>query len=107
MSRYVRETSAVSEHCQATGHNINSHNVNILSEENYTIKRRIKEAAIAQGHPTVIFGKISVRKTIWELEFSNICCKISCLPAPPRIFEHLQNAIITHFQRIFTLKKAT
>ena len=24
----------------------------------------------SQGHPTVIFGKISVRKTIWELEFS-------------------------------------
>ena len=47
MSRYVTETSAVSEHCQATGHNINSHNVNVLSEENYTIKRRIKEAAIA------------------------------------------------------------
>ena len=23
-----------------------------------------------QGHPTAIFGKISVRKTIWELEFS-------------------------------------
>ena len=23
-----------------------------------------------QGHPTAIFGKISVRKTIWDLEFS-------------------------------------
>ena len=23
-----------------------------------------------QGHPTTIFGKISVRKTIWDLEFS-------------------------------------
>ena len=39
--------------------------------------------------------------------FQNICCKISCLPASPRIFEHLQNGIITHFKRIFTLKKAT
>ena len=25
---------------------------------------------IKQGHPTAIFGKISVRKTIWDLEFS-------------------------------------
>ena len=24
----------------------------------------------SQGHPTTIFGKISVRKTIWDLEFS-------------------------------------
>ena len=24
-----------------------------------------------QGHPTAIFGKTSVRKTIWELEFSD------------------------------------
>ena len=39
--------------------------------------------------------------------FRNICCKISCLPASPRIFEHLQSGIITHFKRIFTLKKAT
>ena len=31
---------------------------------------------------------------------------LACLP-PPRIFEHLQNGIITHFKRIFTLKKAT
>ena len=31
-----------------------------------------------QGHPTTIFGKISIRKTIWDL--------ISCLPASPRIF---------------------
>ena len=28
------------------------------------------ETPITQGHPTTIFGKISVRKTIWELEFS-------------------------------------
>ena len=25
---------------------------------------------ISQGHPTTIFGKISVRNTIWDLEFS-------------------------------------
>ena len=29
--------------------------------------------------------------------FQNICCKIFCLPTSPRIFEHLQNGIITHF----------
>ena len=26
----------------------------------------------------------------------NICCKISCLPASPRIFERLRNGIIVH-----------
>ena len=30
------------------------------------VVHRVRE----QGHPTAIFGKISVRKTIWELEFS-------------------------------------
>ena len=45
----------------------------------------------------VNFRKISVRKTIWDLE---ICCKISCLPASPRIFEHLKNGIIAHFEGI-------
>ena len=27
----------------------------------------------------------------------SICCKISCLPAYPRIFERPQDGIITHF----------
>ena len=31
---------------------------------------------------------------------------LACLQSP-RIFEHLQNGITTHFKRIFTLKKAT
>ena len=26
---------------------------------------------LCQGHPTTIFGKLSVRKTIWDLEFSD------------------------------------
>ena len=30
---HSRETSAVFEHCHATGHNINPHNVKVLSEE--------------------------------------------------------------------------
>ena len=29
--------------------------------------------------------------------FRNICCKISCLPASPRIYEHLKKGIIAHF----------
>ena len=29
--------------------------------------------------------------------FRNICCKISCLPASPRIFEHLKYGIIAYF----------
>ena len=38
--------------------------------------------------------------------FRNICCEISCLPASPRIFEHLINGKIAHFQRILTLKRS-
>ena len=50
------------------------------------------------GLPNVNLRKISVRKTIWDLEFSeHICCKISCLPASPSIFEHLKNGITAHF----------
>ena len=33
-------------------------------------KSEYQEAGLKQGHPTTIFGKISVRKTIWDLEFS-------------------------------------
>ena len=49
------------------------------------------------GHPLSIFGKylFGWRFEIWN--FRNICCKISCLPASPRIFEHLKNGIIAHF----------
>ena len=40
------------EHCQATGHNINPPNVNVLFDKNNTIKRRVKEAiAIKQRKP--------------------------------------------------------
>ena len=54
-----------------------------------------------QGHPTSIFGKylFGGQFEIWS--FRNICCKISCLPASPRIFEHLKNGIIAHLKRIF------
>ena len=48
------------------------------SNENVTDKAKSRSLNISmitltrsvQGHPTAIFGKISVRKTIWELEFS-------------------------------------
>ena len=29
--------------------------------------------------------------------FGTFHCKISCLPASPRIFEHLKNGMIAHF----------
>ena len=34
---------------------------------------------------------------IWDPEILEHFCKISCLPASPRIFEHLKNGIIPHF----------
>ena len=51
----------------------------------------------SQGHPTSIFGKylFGRRFEIWN--FRNICRQISCLPASPRICEHLKNGIIAHF----------
>ena len=36
--------------------------------------------------------------------FGTFVSKISCLPASPRILEHLKNCIIAHFKRIFILK---
>ena len=50
-----------------------------------------------QGHPTSIFGKYLFGRRFEIYNFRNICCKISCLPASPRIFEHLKNGIIAHF----------
>ena len=50
-----------------------------------------------QGHPTSIFGKYLFGRRFEIQNFQNICCKISCLPASPRIFEHLKNGIIAQF----------
>ena len=59
-----------------------------------------------QGHPTMIFGK-NMFGTRFEIQnFRDICCKISCLPASPRIFELLKKGIIAHLSRIFTLKRS-
>ena len=59
-----------------------------------------------QGHPMSIFGKYLFGRRFEIYNFRNICCKISCLPASPRIFEHLKSGIIAHFSRIFTLKRS-
>ena len=76
---------------------------------------KVKEASLMQitlvvapqqGHPTTIFGKYLFGRRFAIYNFRNICCKISCLPASPRIFEHLKNGIIAHFKRIFTLKRS-
>ena len=50
-----------------------------------------------QGHPTTIFGKYLFGRRFKIYTFRNICCKISCLPASPRIFENLKNGIIAYF----------
>ena len=59
-----------------------------------------------QGHPTSIFGKYLFGRRFEIQKFRNICCKISCLLASPRIFEHLKKGKIAHLQRIFTLKRS-
>ena len=43
-----------------------------------------------QGHPTTIFVKHLFGRRFEIYKFRNICSKISCLPASPRIFEHLK-----------------
>ena len=49
---------------------------------------------LSTGAPNVNFPKISVNS---EDDFRNIFCKIYCLPASPRIFEHLKHGIIANF----------
>ena len=57
-----------------------------------------------QGHPTAFFGKIVCSEDdLRSRIFGAFVVKF--LPSP-RIFEHLQNGIIAHFQRIFTLKRS-
>ena len=70
-----------------------------------SLKQR-KSFSHQTGAPNDNFRKISVRKTIWDQNFRNVCCKTSCLPASPRIFEHLKNGKIANFYRIFTLKRS-
>ena len=58
---------------------------------------RLKDVCGEARAPNDNFRKISVRKTIWDLEFSEHLSGISCLPASPRIFELQKNGIIGHF----------
>ena len=59
---------------------------------------------IKQGHPTSIFEKYLFGRRFEIYNFRNICCKISCLPACPRIFQHKKKGMISHFKRLITLK---
>ena len=43
---------------------------------------------LKQGHPKSIFGKYLFRRRFEIQKFRNFSCKISCLPASPRIIEH-------------------
>ena len=45
---------------------------------------------IYQGHPKSIFGKYLFERRFEVQNVRNICCKTSCLSAPPGIFEHLK-----------------
>ena len=72
----------------------------------FAYNESLQHPTIAQAHPTSIFGKYLFGIRFEILNFRNICCKISSLPASPRIFEHLKNGIIAHFKRIFTLKSS-
>ena len=51
------------------------------------IVSRLKLRENQQGHPTTIFGKLSVRRRFEVQNFRIIFWKISCLPASPRIFK--------------------
>ena len=51
-----------------------------------------------QGKPTSIFGNYLFGRRFEILNFRNICCNIPCLPACPRIFEHLK-PFLTDFYR--------
>ena len=59
--------------------------------------------------PNFNFPKISVRKTVSDLEFSEYLLYnflLACL-SHPRIFEHLKNGIIAHFLTDFYPEKVT
>ena len=58
-----------------------AHDNYICNQQHIILAELPSMSYIHQGHPTAIFGKHL---------FRNICCKISCLPASRRIFEHLK-----------------
>ena len=75
-------------------------------KQGLSYRLRVKLHRKNQGRPTSIFGKYLFGRRFETWNFRNICCKISCFPAFPRIFEHLKNGVIAHFYGIFTLKRS-
>ena len=75
-------------------HAVNTRNVSAM------LLRCKKTGNLARGTQRQFFENIcsedDLRSKIFGT-FVGLCCKISCLLASPRIFEHLQNGIITHF----------
>ena len=84
---------ALSSICETTGYEIHDVQRHSVGE---TIVETLEETD-DQGHPTSIFRKYQFGRQFQIWNFRNISCKISCLPASPRIFEHLNNGIIAHF----------
>ena len=61
--------------------------------------------SVKQGHPKSISGKYLFGRRYEIQDFQNIFCKICCLPASPRTFEHLKNGMA--FFTDFYCKKVT
>ena len=57
-----------------------------------------------QVHPRSIFWKYLFGRRFEDLEFLEHFLYNFCLPASPRIFEHLKNGLIAHFQRTSPVK---
>ena len=51
---------------------------------------RFSTTTVTSGAPNVNFGKYLFGRRFEIQNFRNTCCKISCLPASPRIFEHIR-----------------
>ena len=71
-----------------------------------SVENKLDEQTV-RGNQRQSFRKVSVRKTIEILNFRNICCKISCLPAPPGIFRTSKKWYNCPFLIDFYPKKVT
>ena len=72
------KTSNYFKHCQARGHNINPHNVEVFTDENHTIKYHIKEA-------------IAITLYRWSMRDSN------------KILNFVSNCFALNFGKLFYL----
>ena len=72
---------------------------NYLSDYNVGYRENCMDVIVKerQEHPATFSGKYLFGRRFEIYNFRNICCKISCLPASPRIFEELKNGITVHF----------